>query len=122
MNEWMNEWIGKNRKEVFYIYMVSTSDNGLDLTVIRNFYNVKASVSRTTTSGTTASPKPGNSPKVIKWMVDRIGADTSVVKKKHEWNSMAIKKSEWKNTEIWKAKGKAMDTKTGESPGYQSQS
>jgi len=27
-----------------------------------------------------------------------------------------------KNTEIWKAKGKAMDTNTGESPGYQSQS
>jgi len=31
-------------------------------------------------------------------------------------------KSEWKNTEIGKAKGKAMDTNTGESPGYQSQS
>jgi len=27
-----------------------------------------------------------------------------------------------KNTEIWKAKGKAMDTNTGGSPGYQSQS
>ena len=28
---------------------------------------------------------------------------------------------EWKeNTEIWKAKGRAMDTNTGESPGYQS--
>ena len=26
------------------------------------------------------------------------------------------------NTEIWKAKGRAMDTNTGESPGYQSQS
>jgi len=26
------------------------------------------------------------------------------------------------NTEIWKAKGKATDTNTGESPGYQSQS
>jgi len=26
------------------------------------------------------------------------------------------------NTEIWKAKGKAMDTNTVESPGYQSQS
>src|SRR6218665_1734788 len=30
-------------------------------------------------------------------------------------------KSEWKNTEIWKVKGKAMDTNTGGSPGYQSQ-
>jgi len=26
-------------------------------------------------------------------------------------------KSEWKNTETWKAKGKAMDTNTGGSPG-----
>ena len=33
-----------------------------------------------------------------------------------------VKKSGWNNTEIWKAKGKAMDTNTGESPGYQSQS
>jgi len=33
-----------------------------------------------------------------------------------------MKKSEWKNTEIWKAKGKAMDTNMGESTGYQSQS
>jgi len=33
-----------------------------------------------------------------------------------------VKKSEWKNTKIWKAKGKAMDTNTGKSPGYQSQS
>jgi len=41
-------------------------------------------------------------------------ADTSVVKKKHERNSMAgqVKKSEWKNTELWKA----MDTNMGESP------
>src|SRR6218665_185966 len=31
-------------------------------------------------------------------------------------------KSEWNSTEIWKAKGKAMDTNTDESPGYQSQS
>jgi len=30
---------------------------------------------------------------------------------------------EWKeNTEIWKAKGRALDTNRGESPGYQSQS
>ena len=27
-----------------------------------------------------------------------------------------------KNTMIWKAKGKAMDTNTGKSPGYHSQS
>ena len=32
-----------------------------------------------------------------------------------------MKKSEWKNTEIWKAKGKAMGTNTGGTPGYQSQ-
>ena len=29
---------------------------------------------------------------------------------KSKWQ---VKKSEWKNTEIWKAKGKAMDTNTG---------
>jgi len=29
-------------------------------------------------------------------------------------NQWQVKKSEWKNTEIWKAKGKAMDTNTGE--------
>ena len=45
-----------------------------------------------------------------------MGADTSAVKKKHE------RKSEWKNTEIMKAKGMAMDTNTGGSPGHQSQS
>jgi len=28
-----------------------------------------------------------------------------------------VKKSEWKNTEVCKAKEKAMDTNTGESPG-----
>jgi len=32
-----------------------------------------------------------------------------------------VKKSEWENTEVWTAMGKAMDTNTGESPGYQSQ-
>jgi len=32
-----------------------------------------------------------------------------------------MKKSEWKNTKIWKAKGKAVDTNTRGSPGYQSQ-
>src|SRR6218665_3709613 len=32
-----------------------------------------------------------------------------------------VKKSEWKNSKIWKPKGKAMDTNTGSSPGYQSQ-
>ena len=50
-----------------------------------------------------------------------MGADASVVKKK-QWNPMQVKQSEWKNTEIWKVKGKAMDTNTGESQGYQSQS
>ena len=52
-----------------------------------------------------------------------MGADTSAVKEKNtheiQWQ---MKKSGWNNTEIWKAKGKAMDTNTGESPGYQSQS
>jgi len=28
---------------------------------------------------------------------------------------------EWKNTEIWKAKGRARDTNTGENPGYLNQ-
>ena len=49
-----------------------------------------------------------------------MGADTSAVKKKTndiQWQM----KSEWKNTEMWKAKGKAMDTYMGGSPGYQSQ-
>ena len=31
-------------------------------------------------------------------------------------------KSEWKNTKMWRAKGKAMNTNTGGSPGYQNQS
>ena len=52
---------------------------------------------------------------VSKWRVDRMDADTSAVKK----NTNEI---QWKgDTEIWKAKGKAIDTNTGSSPGYQSQ-
>ena len=48
-----------------------------------------------------------------------MGADTSGVNKK---NTNEIQwKSEWKNTEIWKTKGKAMDTNAGGSPEYQSQ-
>jgi len=39
--------------------------------------------------------------------------------KLRQWH---VKKSEWINTEIGKAKGKATDRNTGESPGYQSQS
>ena len=35
---------------------------------------------------------------------------------------MASEEERIENTEIWKAKGRAMDTNTGESPGYQSQS
>ena len=52
-----------------------------------------------------------------------MGADTihRTVKKKHKWNPMASKDEWWKNTEILKAKGKAMDTYTGNSSGYQSQ-
>ena len=50
-----------------------------------------------------------------------MGADTSAVKKKHEWNLMADEEELMENTEIWKAKGGAMDTDTGESTWYQSQ-
>ena len=49
-----------------------------------------------------------------------MGAETSAVKKKHEWNPIAGEEEWMENTEIWKAKGKAMDTNTGESPGYHS--
>jgi len=42
------------------------------------------------------------------------GADTATVKIDEEKGI--------KNTEIWKVKGRAMDTNMGESPGYQSQS
>ena len=50
-----------------------------------------------------------------------MGTDTLVTKKKHEWNPMAGE--QWmENTEVWKAKGKMMDTNTGESQGRQSQS
>jgi len=31
-------------------------------------------------------------------------------------------KNEWKKAKIWKTKGMAMDTNTGESPGFESQS
>ena len=50
-----------------------------------------------------------------------MGADTSAVKKKHEWNPMAGEEEGMEKTKIWKAKGKAMDTNMGGSPGYQSQ-
>jgi len=33
-----------------------------------------------------------------------------------------VNKSEWKTNEVWKAKEKAMDINTSESPGYQNQS
>ena len=49
-----------------------------------------------------------------------MGADTSAVKNNTNEIQWQVKKSEWKNTKIWKAKGKAMDTNTGERPGYQS--
>jgi len=53
------------------------------------------------------------------WKVDRMGADTSVVKKKNELNPMAWME---KHRDM-QAKGeKAMDTKTGGRPGYLSQS
>ena len=49
-----------------------------------------------------------------------MGGDTLAVKKKHDWNTVADK-SEWKN-QVWKAKERAMDTNTGESPRHKSQS
>ena len=81
----------------------------------------RCSASVTTTSGTRAmaSPKPGNSPK--KWVsevyLDRMGGDTSAVKKKHDWNPMADK-SEWKTSSRKRREGrwtpiraKAQDTR-----------
>ena len=52
-----------------------------------------------------------------------MGADTSVVKKKREWNPKA-NEEEWmeKNRDLEGNREKAMDTNTGGSPGYQSQS
>jgi len=51
-----------------------------------------------------------------------LGAGTSVLKKNTNEIHWHVK-SEWKNTEMWKAKGEmAMDTNTGGSPGYMSQS
>jgi len=50
-----------------------------------------------------------------------MGANTSVLKKKIEWNSMSGEEERMENTEIWKAKKKAMDTNTCESPEYQTQ-
>ena len=49
-----------------------------------------------------------------------MGGDTSAVKKKQieiQWQIRANGKHQ-----VWKAKGRAMDTNTGESPGHQSQS
>ena len=58
-----------------------------------------------------------------KWRVNRMGADTSVLKKKHEWNPMAGEE-EWmeKHLDTYDIGEKAMDTNMGGSPGYQSQS
>ena len=50
-----------------------------------------------------------------------MGADTSAVNENTNEIQWQVKKSGWNNTEIRKAKGKAMDTNTGESLGYQSQ-
>src|SRR6218665_1225219 len=81
----------------------------------------RCSASGTTTSGTRASPKPGNSPK------------KGVSEGSTEWE--AIRRPERRNTieiqwqirangkhQVWKEKGRVMDTNTGESPGHQSQS
>jgi len=41
----------------------------------------------------------------------------SAVKKNMNEIQWQVKKSEWKNTKIWKAKGEAMNTNMGGSPG-----
>ena len=55
-----------------------------------------------------------------------MGADTIILGRKEETRMKIFQwqlKSEWKNTEIWKAQGeKVIDTNTGGSPGYLSQS
>jgi len=60
--------------------------------------------------------------KVNKWRVDQVGADTSIIRKKHEWNFMAGK--EELIEKLWDMEGngeKAMGTNTSGIPGYQSQ-
>ena len=81
----------------------------------------RCSASGTSTSGTRASPKPGNSPK--KWASEGSTEWVQIRRPKRK-NTNEIQwqmKNEWKNTAIWKAKGKAMDANTDDSPGYQSQ-
>ena len=51
-----------------------------------------------------------------------MGADTSVVKKKHEWNPIAGEEEWMENTEIWKAKGRRWTTTRANAQDYQSQS
>ena len=46
-----------------------------------------------------------------------MGSATSAVKKKHEWNPMAGEEECMENPEIWKAKGKVIDTNMGKNPG-----
>ena len=55
---------------------------------------------------------------ISKWKVYRMGADTSVVKKKHAWNPMAGEEWMEKHWDREGEGGKAMDTKTGCSPRY----
>jgi len=48
---------------------------------------------------------------ISKWRVDRMGADTSVVKKKHEWNPMAC--------EEWMEKYRDMEGERGKGDRHQ---
>src|SRR6218665_1799144 len=81
----------------------------------------RCSDSGTTTSGTRASPEPGNSPK--KW-VSEGSTEWVAIHRPYRRNTIEI---QWQirangKHQVWKAKGRAMDTNTGESPGHQSQS
>jgi len=44
-----------------------------------------------------------------------MGANTLVVKKKHERIQWQEKQSEWENTEVWKVKGKGDGSPEGQS-------
>jgi len=60
---------------------------------------------------------------VSNWRVDRMGADTSVIKKKQEWNPMADE-GEWieKHRNVKGEWEKTMDTNAVGNPGYQRKS
>ena len=76
------------------------------------FHAHPCSASGTTTSGSMASPKPGNSQKkVSKWRVNRwvhIHQSQRNNTNEIQWQ---VKKSEWKNTKMWWTRAKAQDTR-----------